>query len=167
MARYSCCTDRGGSFGFSLGGDLNRSSCPRQTCLPEGSSTYHVYGDRFGSEDGRTSGLKKTANSSLASRRDLAPLRPLIGRGIGAWTARSTHGAIRWTQRRHVGPNRPNDSGSWRSARLALLRAPRVLSARCARRVSYLLYHRRSKGQSQSPTGRPFRFLLGNRVRPW
>ena len=30
---------------------------------------------------------------------------------------------------RHVGPNRPNDSGLWRSARLALLRAPRVLSA--------------------------------------
>ncbi len=77
------------------------------------------------SEDGRTSGLKKTANSSLAMRRDLAPLRPLTGRAIGAWSTRSTRGAIRWMQRRHVGPNRPNDSGLWRSARLAVLRVPR------------------------------------------
>ena len=71
-----------------------------------------------------------------AEERQILALRPLTHCGIGAQTARSTCGTIRTTRRPHVSPNRPNDSGLWRSAWLALLRSPR--SPICSRDGSSL-----------------------------
>ena len=41
MAIYYFCTDGGDSFGFSFGGDLERSSRPRHAHFRNGDSAYH------------------------------------------------------------------------------------------------------------------------------